>query len=92
LLTEGKAPKETLAAADLLYRELGGSVLGIIPEETAVSSGPSSEEGLMNLIVALRAEARTQKQFGISDRIRDGLATLGIVIEDKKEGTTWRKS
>jgi cysteinyl-tRNA synthetase len=46
----------------------------------------------MNLIVALRAEARTQKQFGISDRIRDGLATLGIVIEDKKEGTTWRKS
>jgi len=45
----------------------------------------------VKLVIELRAEARRQKQWAFSDMIRDGLKELGIVIEDKKDGTTWRK-
>ena len=36
-----------------------------------------------------RAAARARKDFKESDRIRDELATMGIIVKDSKEGTTW---
>ena len=36
-----------------------------------------------------RLEARKAKNFAESDRIRDELAALGVVLKDSKEGTTW---
>jgi cysteinyl-tRNA synthetase len=45
---------------------------------------------LMELIIAIRAAARKQKDFATSDRIRDGLAQIGIVLEDRKGETVWR--
>jgi cysteinyl-tRNA synthetase len=39
--------------------------------------------------IALRLEARKAKNFAESDRIRDELAALGVVLKDSKEGTTW---
>lgn len=54
-----------------------------------------ADEGLlprvMDLVIALRAEARARKDFATADRIRDALAGLGIVLEDRKGGATeWR--
>jgi cysteinyl-tRNA synthetase len=43
----------------------------------------------INALIADRTAARARKDFGESDRIRDQLATMGIVIKDSKEGTTW---
>jgi cysteinyl-tRNA synthetase len=40
-------------------------------------------------LLAARAAARTRKDFKESDRIRDELAAMGVVIKDSKEGTTW---
>jgi cysteinyl-tRNA synthetase len=40
-------------------------------------------------LLKLRTEARARKDFGESDRIRDELAAMGVVIKDSKEGTTW---
>ena len=40
----------------------------------------------------LRSELRTSRQFDLADRIRDGLATLGVTIEDKAGGTDWRRT
>ena len=40
-------------------------------------------------LISDRAAARARKDFGESDRIRDELAAMGIVIKDSKEGTTW---
>jgi cysteinyl-tRNA synthetase len=40
-------------------------------------------------LIADRTAARARKDFKESDRIRDQLATIGIVIKDSKEGTTW---
>jgi cysteinyl-tRNA synthetase len=41
-------------------------------------------------VVALRAQARLEKNWGESDRLRDALARCGVELKDGKEGTTWR--
>jgi cysteinyl-tRNA synthetase len=45
---------------------------------------------LMDLLIAIRADARKQKQFAIADQIRNGLGELGITLEDKPNGTVWK--
>jgi cysteinyl-tRNA synthetase len=40
-------------------------------------------------LIAERTAARARKDFKESDRIRDELAAMGVVIKDSKEGTTW---
>jgi cysteinyl-tRNA synthetase len=44
---------------------------------------------LVNASIAARDAARARKDFKESDRIRDELAAMGVVIKDSKEGTTW---
>ena len=40
-------------------------------------------------LISDRTAARARKDFRESDRIRDELAAMGVVIKDSKEGTTW---
>jgi cysteinyl-tRNA synthetase len=81
----------TLEAIDNTYTELGGTVLGIIPKtDVAAGSDGQRENGLIELLVNMRAEARAQKDYAASDRIRDQLAELGVVLEDGPNGTIWR--
>ena len=40
-------------------------------------------------LISERTAARARKDFKESDRIRDELAAMGVVIKDSKEGTTW---
>jgi cysteinyl-tRNA synthetase len=74
-----------------LYHELGG-ILGLNLLRTENSRGEGLDTGLMELIIALRQEARTQKLWTLSDKIRDGLSKLGVALEDKKDGTTWKRT
>ncbi|MEH2509511.1 cysteinyl-tRNA synthetase [Nitrobacteraceae bacterium AZCC 1564] len=43
----------------------------------------------VNSLISDRAAARARKDFKESDRIRDELAAMGVIIKDSKEGTTW---
>jgi cysteinyl-tRNA synthetase len=43
----------------------------------------------MDLVLTLRQQAREQKDWTTSDKIRDGLAAAGIIVKDGKEGTSW---
>lgn len=61
-------------------------VLGLRGEEAGESDRLSS---VMDLILELRKEARENKDWTTSDKIRDGLAAAGIVVKDAKEGSTW---
>jgi len=45
---------------------------------------------LVELFIALRAESRKKKDFATADRVRNGLAELGVVLEDRPGGTVWR--
>jgi cysteinyl-tRNA synthetase len=69
-------------------------LLGFLSESVAAwnerkqkASGIDARQ--IDALIADRTAARTRKDFAESDRIRDQLATMGIVIKDSKEGTTW---
>jgi cysteinyl-tRNA synthetase len=64
-----------------------------VSEDTGVTLSPTdSERRLIQVLVDLRNEARLNKLWSFSDRIREELAKLGIILEDKKDGTVWKKS
>jgi cysteinyl-tRNA synthetase len=77
-----------------MFTELGGAVLGLQFEAMGASAGGNgkTEAGLLDLLVAVRNDVRAQKLWTLSDRIRDGLAKLGFVLEDKREGTVWKRT
>jgi cysteinyl-tRNA synthetase len=70
-------------------------VLGCDPFDPAfVSSGSSGDmtaalDGTIKLALEQRTAARERKDFAASDAIRDGLASLGITIEDTAQGPRW---
>ncbi len=83
--------KTVLEAIDTTYRELGGDVLGIVRDEIeAGGANAEREEGLIRLLIDLRAEARANKDFAQADAIRDRLKDLGVTLEDRPDGTIWR--
>jgi cysteinyl-tRNA synthetase len=51
--------------------------------------GPTRDE-LIELLLRVRKAAREMKNFELADRIRDGLAALGVRVEDVRDGYRWR--
>lgn len=81
----------SLILLDKLYRELGGQVLGIIPDQAeAASASAEREAGLIELLLRLRTEARARRDWTTSDQIRDSLKALGVIVEDRPDGSTWK--
>jgi cysteinyl-tRNA synthetase len=70
-------------------------VLGCDPFDSAFASGGAGEDmtaaldGVIKLALEQRTAARARKDFAASDAIRDGLASLGITIEDTAQGPRW---
>jgi cysteinyl-tRNA synthetase len=70
-------------------------VLGCDPFDSAFAGAGSSDDlntaldGAIQLALAQRTAARDRKDFAASDQIRDGLAALGITIEDTAQGPRW---
>ncbi len=91
LLNSGKPiGRQTLDAIDQLYRDYGGSVLGIIPNEFKQESNYELVDGLVRMLIEMRKDARAAKDFKRSDQIRDQLTALGVVLEDGRGGTAFR--
>jgi cysteinyl-tRNA synthetase len=93
LVTAGNQHLEagrTGAAAALrdVLRELAG-VLGYTLAEDVASGDAELVAGLVEELLAVRQEARARRDFATSDRVRDRLAALGVVVEDRPEGPTW---
>jgi cysteinyl-tRNA synthetase len=79
------------AAAQTIRRL--GQVLGLF-RPAAVKAQPKDQttiDELMTLLIQLRNDARKEKQFGIADAVRNGLKKIGITLEDRVDGTGWRK-
>ncbi|MBN2048258.1 MAG: cysteine--tRNA ligase [Anaerolineaceae bacterium] len=77
-----------LRAAHDLMRELTG-VLGLNLADRETKAGNPAAD-YIDLLIELRAEVRKRKMYDLSDLIRDRLAGLGVVIEDSREGSSWR--
>ena len=72
------------------------SILGVDPHaEEWAEAGSSADaehaalDSLVRTLLEQRAEARAAKDWAAADRIRDGLATAGITIEDTPQGSHW---
>jgi cysteinyl-tRNA synthetase len=88
-----KDGKETLNTEDLKSFEKAMTdfvfeVLGMEDEKISDSSNDKLE-GTVNMLIEMRKQARDNKNFALSDQIRDQLIALGIQLKDGKEGTTF---
>jgi len=84
----------TLTSADIVVlnktmTSFVNDVLGIV-DETAGENNEGLAESLMDLIIRMRANAKSNKDFATSDLIRDELLKRNIQIKDTKEGVTWK--
>lgn len=90
LINDGK---ETITAADL---EVLSSTLQIfvfdilgIRNESIASDHTEKLDGAIELLIEMRKEARANKNFALSDQIRDQLLAIGIQLKDGKDGTSY---
>jgi cysteinyl-tRNA synthetase len=91
---------KNFAVADKIRDALGP--IGITLEDRAggtewsvgepASAGGSATDGIMQLLIQLRTDARSAKDFATGDMIRNNLAELGIALEDRAGGTEWSKA
>jgi cysteinyl-tRNA synthetase len=75
-----------------------GKLIGLLqldPEDWFKWTPEGATEGLgdaeIDELIQQRREARANKDFALSDKIRDDLAAQGIVLEDGADGTTWKR-
>ncbi len=68
-----------------------GSVLGFFQNspDNSAETMPDLSKALIDLLLKYRSEARRDKNWAFSDKIRDDLLALGIEIKDGPEGTNW---
>ncbi|MCF8321076.1 MAG: cysteine--tRNA ligase [Flavobacterium sp.] len=88
-----KDNKETLTQTDLelfssLIKGFVFDVLGL-EDEKAVGNNNEKLEGVVNMLIEMRNQARANKDFALSDQIRDQLMAIGIQLKDGKEGTSF---
>jgi cysteinyl-tRNA synthetase len=68
-------------------------ILGVFDKPVATAQNAGQDklvDGLMQLLIDLRAEARKAKNFALADQIRQRLAQIGVTLEDRPGGTGWR--
>jgi len=78
--------EEIVLEGQSLLRELI-TVLGLHPERPETSGQATP---FIQLLIDLRNELRQQKLWALSDKVRASLADHGVLLEDGKDGTTWR--
>lgn len=92
IINSVKDGSETISAEDLklLQANMHTYVFDVLGMRDETSGDDSAlVDGLMNTILDLRTEARTNKDWGTSDMIRDRLNGLKIVVKDGKDGASW---
>lgn len=88
-LKEGKASiiKEDLDVLSSTMNSFVFDVLGLLNDAKEESS--DKIDGVIELLIKLRKEARDNKDWALSDQIRDELNSLGVQLKDGREGTTY---
>ena len=88
-----KDQKATISTTDLalLTTTMHAFVYDVLGLENVAETNSGSDKlaGAVEVLIKLRQEARANKDFAMSDKIRDELADAGIVLKDGKDGTTF---
>ena len=89
LLTEGKITC-TIQDKEELKNQLAGFIYNVLGLQGNTTNSDAKLNPVMDLVLDLRQEARSKKDWATSDKIRDGLAAAGIEVKDGNNETTWR--
>ncbi len=93
-LQGGQLSLEEVGAEELVqFRDGLGtllfSILGLEDEGGAAGAEREALDRVMQIVLDLRQQARADKDWGLSDRLRDALAGAGVTVKDGKEGASW---
>jgi len=86
-ITANQTPSN-LGAIKVFLHDVIDHVLGIWPSESSSGNGELTS-GLVELLIDIRKDARTNKDFALSDKVRDDLKELGVQLMDGKDGTSF---
>lgn len=81
---------ENFAKVRAAYMEMAG-IIGIFEQQEATQDDGFADK-LMEIIIALRQDARKEKNWALADKIRDELKAAGVVLEDTPNGVRWKKA
>ena len=86
---DGKLAVDEPSLQDLqqLMQHFVNDVLGLVDDQ----ADSDDLDKLMEVVISLRNDAKKNKDYTTSDRIREGLNSIGIQLKDSKEGTLWNK-
>jgi cysteinyl-tRNA synthetase len=71
-----------------IFQTFAVDILGL-SEEANASSNQGLIDGVLKMLLQIRLEAKNNKDFATSDRIRKELESLGVVVKDRKDGFDW---
>jgi cysteinyl-tRNA synthetase len=83
------ASGKSIVSARETLAELGG-ILGLRMKALSPQSSSQDSEPFIALLVDIRRELKAARQFALADRIRERLKELGVKLEDRSDGTSWR--
>jgi len=89
-LSISEVAPSTLERLRTIFHDYVFEVFGLYDDSDAADED-GTLDGLMKLIIDIRADARDRKDWGTSDKIRDVLKALNLQLKDGKEGTNWSK-
>lgn len=87
-----KPDGKLVAMMNVLFTEMC-SIIGVL-ENTAAApaeAGDNKEAELIEMVIALRQEARAAKNYAQADALRNQLTAMGIILEDTPQGVKWKK-
>lgn len=85
-----KISETDLADLKLFYHSVVFDILGLKKEQTADTGESDILKGTVELLIKLRNEAKANKDWATSDKIRNELNTIGIEMKDTKDGVEWK--
>jgi cysteinyl-tRNA synthetase len=88
---DGKEPPLSRTDTEHLWALFNDVVVDILGLESPAEAADNSEllGGVVNLLLDLRTQAKADKNFTMSDNIREQLGKLGIAVKDGKDGSAW---
>lgn len=87
--TSSRISRSTLEEALQTYNEFG-QILGLFQEEERRETDEETVGKLVDILIELRNRFRKEKDWETADYIRERMREAGILLEDSREGTTWK--
>lgn len=83
-----KLTQEDIQKLNTIFKVFVFDILGL-KDQVAANENHEVTDGLIQMILEMRLEARRNKDWATSDLLRDKLKALGVLVKDSKEGSSW---